>query len=364
MMDKRLQQEVEQQFGRAIPSKIWDHLQKRGSFGDGIPTGKAWNDLTELIWDLLEIKGELIEKAESSLPRDTPARGDVQAALSLVVARAADRDQESAAFRSEVLNGILLQLEDVQTWINDQQARDGEPTWWLELPLPAGTRVRDTRRGLVAEPAVTVSARSPARIGGVSRRMLWYATATSEWQHCVLVTQGAVLDRLRVLSERLSQANGWQPAQATVFVLTGRAPLIPAVRFNVSAEARGRITMEADPALTPRELADSYRRLRRDVLGTRRVKRLSRKHLELAVFGTSRPDDEPWEDRCAAWNRAYPKLAYPKEKLSYFKRDCEKAQERLTSPRIAVSDILEFMRPKPAVRENEPDAKAKRTRRR
>ncbi len=341
-MDDGSRPQVEAQFGRALPSKIWKFLEKEGRFRDGIPVGEAWNDLTERIWDLFELTGEPIDKAESNLARGAPARGDVQAALSLVVARAADRDQHVLAFRSEVLSGTLLAVDDVERWIKDQQKKDGEPTWWLEVAVRPGTRIRHTRKGLVATPAVTISAKSPGPVGGVSRRLLRYGTATSEWQHSVMVTQGGVLDGLRDLSERLSRENGWQAAQATVFVLTGRAPLIPAVRTHISAAGRGRITMEIDPAITPRELADRYRRFRGNVLGTRRVKRLSRKHLELAAFASSRPDDEPWDRRRVAWNRSYPKSAYAKERLSHFKRDCEKAQERLIAPRIALSDVLDY----------------------
>ena len=173
-----------------------------------------------------------------------------------------------------------------------------------------------------------------------------------------------MLDRLRALSEQLATQHGWATALATVFVLTGRAPLIPAVRMRVSSAGRGRIVLDVDPGLTPRELADTYRRLRREVLGKKRVKRLGRKHLDLAVFASGRPDDEPWETRRVAWNREHPEpqYAYEQNRLSYFKRDCLQAQQRLLTPRIGAPEALGWL-----IRQSDDKGavhdKAKRTRR-
>ena len=145
-----------------------------------------------------------------------------------------------------------------------------------------------------------------------------------------------MLDRLREISERLANFYGWDEAQATVFVLTGITPLHRAMRaearFSDPLPARSRITLTIDPKVTPREIADYYRAIRRDLFGGRRLRRLSAKHARLAVFAAQQPDDSTpaaqrarWNQECRAWKR--PKWRY--QETTRFKRDCQQALDRL-----------------------------------
>lgn len=123
---------------------------------------------------------------------------------------------------------------------------------------------------------------------GVSIETLDYGVAGNEWVHRVPVALGGVLDRLRQLSERLARQYGWTAAQAAVFVLTDQPPLVPPIRAVICSDSGGRARLDVDLAVTPAALAAAYRRLRRSILGPRRVKTLSEKHLCLASATAAR----------------------------------------------------------------------------
>ncbi|SDT57785.1 hypothetical protein [Actinoplanes derwentensis] len=75
------------------------------------------------------------------------------------------------------------------------------------------------------------------------------------------------LDRLGRLGKSLAASFGWQPAQATVFVLTGVPPLISSVRaivppVKVRHEAAldwsRRIVLDVDPAARSQEVVEAF----------------------------------------------------------------------------------------------------------
>ena len=72
-----------------------------------------------------------------------------------------------------------------------------------------------------------------------------YATPASEWVQRVETTRGGVLEELRILSGCLARAYGWQPAQATGFILTDVTPRLPGIRV----ECNGRLAPFDGPRL-------------------------------------------------------------------------------------------------------------------
>jgi hypothetical protein len=217
-------------------------------------------------------------------------------ALAILWAKEAEAETDVAAFRKEVLRGKLLRWEDVDDWLKKQAKADG-----LGKREPPGSQTQ----------------------------VLAYALPSDVWEHCLPTTANGVLERLRQISDRLSRHYRWQEAQATIFVLTGRVPLVPPAEAKIEREA---IVLTADPSLTPRQVADYYRQFRKEVLAGSRIKALSLKHLQLAAFAADRPNGESWAKKREAWNRSVPKKEWHYKNDAYFRRDCFQAQRRLLAP--------------------------------
>jgi hypothetical protein len=277
-------------------------------------------------------------KAGRRLSAEQNTQGERQKVLSFLLAQKAAEDPQVVTFRQRVLQGRLLSLQEVALWIQQQATRDGPPTAWLEVPVPKGTDLRrdPTTLSISINPTLTI-----AKVEGVEGprfRRLEYRIPGDNWIQSLSTAAGRVLEQLRVLSGRLTRQYPWQPYAATLFVLTGENPPITEISGSISAERGGRITLEIDPVLTPRQVAEAYRRFRRRVLGGKRLKTLSPKHLRLAAFVAERPEAETWQERMEAWNRAYPDWKYAQE--SNFRRDTGVAQKRQLTPSISWEQVL------------------------
>lgn len=192
--------------------------------------------------------------------------------------------------------------------------------------------------------------------------MLAYSVPSDRWERCIPTAANGVLERLRQISEWLSEHYRWQEAQATIFVLTGRTPLVPPAEAKIEREA---IVLTVDPSLTPRQVADYYRQFKKGILGGSRIKALSVKHLQLAAFAADRPSEEPWAKKMDAWNRS---RKSPEERYtiaSYFRRDCLQAQSRLlaTLPPPEARFLRYVGSQKKAEQEQGKDKRAQRRRR-
>jgi predicted DNA-binding transcriptional regulator AlpA len=122
-------------------------------------------------------------------------------ALSLGTAKEANKDGIVKNFRSKILRGRLLSWHQVQAWVEDQAARD--------------------RKGL-----------DPDQPPADDQNFLYYAGPDRIEKFLRPHTDG-VLSRLRCVSESLSRRYGWQPHQATLFILTGKAPLMPLIDHSI-----------------------------------------------------------------------------------------------------------------------------------
>jgi hypothetical protein len=160
-----------------------------------------------------------------------------------------------------------------------------------------------------------------------------YAKEGDDRDTGMLTRAGGVLDRLRVLSERLAEAYRWTRAQATLFVLTGLPPLVASLTADPIARedlpVLSRITLWIDPTLSPAEVAERYSAVRRWLLNEskERQRDVTEKHARLALFAAEQPRQTTWAIRMAEWNRAHPE--WPYTEVSNFTRDCLQAQRRL-----------------------------------
>jgi hypothetical protein len=255
-------------------------------------------------------------------------------ALSQLVARRAANDRDVVAFRAAYLPDGLVAWAEVEGWIDRQADRDGERTSDVSFTIPPGTAVEwDGPLPRFDPPIAAVTT-------GVhfSGRLLAYAMPGDGGVRRRTVTAGGALDRLGRLSETLTANFGWQPAQASVFVLTGIPPMIPAVRAEVPAvkvrydfelDWARRITLDVDPGASTQEVVEAFERARAEYHHAGR-RRTSVKHLRLAAFTGAEHVDKPWAERFRLWNERFPDWTYAQE--SNFRRDAAASQRRLLLP--------------------------------
>jgi hypothetical protein len=151
-----------------------------------------------------------------------------------------------------------------------------------------------------------------------------------------MTAEGGVLEELRELSEALAEVYGWHAGQATTFVLTGLVPLLALVEVRFKQrpmQVASRIVVEADPALSPKEVAEAYRSVRQQVLGPRH-RELTRKHLLLAYVAATKPASMSWSQLMGEWNaqigQLHPEWRY--DQVTNFARDGRRAIERVLNP--------------------------------
>jgi hypothetical protein len=259
-------------------------------------------------------------------------------ALSILIAESASKDEEVRRFREDVLDGRLLELDQVEHWIEDQVQVDkgaGRSTRLLQLvPLPPKHNIRREQKGDFLDPPLNL--KMLTRPATLHKKTLEYLVAGDEWVRRVPVAIGGALERLQVLSERLAHNHRWHPAQATLFVLIGATPLISVLSMEVQPSSSGastglsRIVLTVDPMVPPAKVRTSYERIRQKIVG-KRHREMRERQFKLAVFTKLSPEEEPWAKRMAKWNDIVPKkLRYGS--TSNFKRDAERAVERLLNP--------------------------------
>jgi hypothetical protein len=128
------------------------------------------------------------------------------------------------------------------------------------------------------------------------------------WVGRVPTVVGNLLDRLRLLSERLAEKYKWTDGQATAFVLADRIPLIGSLDITLKRNSNplfSRIVLEVDPTLSPREIAEAYRRKRLEIM-PKRYRNLSEKHIQLALFNAEQSKGRTWGVKMAEWNKTQP----------------------------------------------------------
>ena len=114
------------------------------------------------------------------------------------------------------------------------------------------------------------------------------------------------LERLRYLSEQLAKTYRWEPAQSTMFILTGEPPRIPALRAGTSLRRSPQhldamITVEVSPWVSSKAVERLFRKAQIQVMGTSGGRPPGLKNLKLFRFVTERIEIV---DRSAAKGRS------------------------------------------------------------
>ncbi len=344
MTSDDLRREIESQMGRSLPGRMWNFFLRKGyvqdvlkahDHGEVVAEIRARNLLTQ---DAFELLGDHRPAVEMLPAKQATRASERRQLVSVLLVQQANNVPAVRAFRESVLKDRLLKFDQVQKWLESQGKRDGKPSLYMgDVPLPDGSKEEHKpRHG-------GFSFRLPSRViwsSQLRRHLLKYGVPEDRWLRALLVRHGGALDRLRQLSEQLSQDFQWQPGQATIFVLTGMIPVLHEITWNANTRGRGLITLTVDPAVRPRDVAGAYREAQRQVVG-RRSRTLSLKHLKLAAFTDPQIRAEPWAKIMDRWNRTYPKYRYQRESL--FSRDVLQARTRVLSRKVMTEKILESM---------------------
>ena len=319
---------------------------------------------------------------------------DRQMALSHMLALEAGKDARVRSYRAERLGGHLLAWEQVDQWMQERFRASGPPTWWItDMPVAgAGSalgRVKQVSAWVPYKDSPSFTSFTHDKLQELFRwyqnpeelalltplllayptryelRFLWYRVPDDAHERCVPTTaeapggrtrtervrsievgpDGVVevecerevpipndLHLLREISEQLAIAYGWTTAQATVFVLTDRVPLVDLVTHAYGRrEIPGtpRILLTVDPVATPEEVLEYYRAVRQELLGMReRQRAITAKEVVLAFFLAQRQPlsvAETWASRRADWNAQTPDEWWYSQ-TSNFQRDCQRVR--------------------------------------
>ncbi len=297
---------INRQLNPPLNEAEWAYIESQGLLGD-LRCGRiAIEGLAEKVRQMRSAFGGHPPQTrdKNGLPPDERCRALAQVVAQLVT-------EQTAFFRKQYLGGRFLSEIEMQDWIKEQAEKEGEPGWVVTFA--------------VRELGDTVPIGPPR---AVQRLGLRYSFE----KPVIPICAGGVLDRLRQLAVKAAENYSITPADACRTILTGIPPVISPMHFTGSflpLPAASRFHITVDPAVTPIELMRAYRDFRRKHLKAR-VRKLSRKHLQLAAFMASRPADEKGADAMKAWNRKFRRWKYTH--VSNFLRDAAAAQRRLLFP--------------------------------
>jgi len=339
--DHELRQEVNRCLDRPVNDGEWAYVERTGDLRrfreHGNPAAVA-----ETIRQLRRAFGGAASQPEEAgfLPAGKRTYGgsrspDRVLALSDFIAQQARKREDVEQFRDSVLRGQLVKPEDVEAWIARQGAADGPPTLFLSVPLPKSNSLVWTSDGsLLTRKRIDTTA--GGSIISTSRIFLEFATPSGSFTQYQPVSITGVLNRLRMLSQKLASDYRWREAQATTFVLADLAPTLPIFSFSVHhglLPVADRLLLDVDPSVSPRELAILYRKALRKTYSEGR-ERVTDKHLRLAAFAAHRPKGQTLAQGRKVWNRENPDLKY--EYHTNFGRDL---QDALRKVRLTKEDL-------------------------
>jgi hypothetical protein len=336
--DHELRDDVNARLDRPMSNSEWGALIRTGEVRRFREQHANPEALAEAIRQFRRDFGGAASKPEQRglLPKGKRSYGGLRdsdrvLAISDFISQQARMREDVKQYRESVLRGQLIEPDDVEPWITRQASADGPPTLFVSLPLPKGNQLVTNPQGdLVTKKAIDTTKKDA--IVSTSRIFLEYGTPGGGFIQFQPVSMTGVLNRLRMLSENLASDYRWQKSQASTFVLTDLAPILPSFSSSVHhglLPVADRVTLEVDPSVSPRELAALYRKAIQRIYGRDR-ERVTDKHMRLAAFATSRPAGQTLAESMKVWNRHNPDLKY--EYNTNFGRDLKDAlrKTRLT----------------------------------
>lgn len=349
MTDSDIQKKINRLLGGTLTEGEWNLLVKKYFIEEIRRDGETciraakevreWREATHSP-KLDESEKEIDEnkKVDMLSEDEVQASANRSVTISVIVAQEAREDAGVKQFRSQVLADKLLSPEEAREWIAQQVEADGPPTIWVtNIPLPSMDEeimlklTPERSPFTLGFPICRVELPTGQIIGHLGSQIhpLQYGRPDG-WTDSVPTTFGGTLECLRQLSERLAESHKWTTAQATLFVLTDQTPFISPIVSTIvrkSTPLFSRIVLEIDPTLSPKEVTEEYRRLRKEFVATR-YRNLSKKHRQLALFREQHSKRETWALMMAEWNKTQPP-EWKYENSRNFAHDCLQARRRL-----------------------------------
>ncbi len=390
------EEELRQRVGklRNVPEQSWAYLSRQGYVEEALDRGTDEEAVEYFIKNFDELRAASPEPTSWTQRRDDgdddPDREVIRGSLS-----DSDREREAAVeeylamcaacdgatrqFRKRVLGDRLLTAEEARALVKSPAARFFDETDFDyaggEIPLVGhrATLVGHTReRGngwevyyrsqvTVEPPGSTRNVEDfeyeppweeTRRSGAIDRKYggggleLFFVNERGRARRRA-VWRRSPLERLCHLSERLAKRYRWEPAQSTMFVLTGKPPRTPALRAMTSLQFSPQhlgatITVEASPWVSSKAVERLFCKAQIQVMGTSGGRPPGQKNLKLFRFVAERieiadrseTDEKPptpsadvivapdnMEHPCDLkthdgkvivdeWNKAYPEWAY------------------------------------------------------
>jgi hypothetical protein len=299
------------------------------------------------------------KRAALALPTNEEARAKAVADYVARLAecsrnRAGHRQDDVQAYRDEFLGGRTIRPAQARRLMASPLAALADPGDLEGLGtnllaheahiVDLWTEPHDEVNGLLVEVVTLEIVRHPERRRGGRRgnpvRLRRTVTGINlvavppevDPRGAVQVWQNSVLYRLGWVARRLSSRYPWHEADAAWYVLTGETPPIPPLSISTQIRRRGdfdhvRVTITAEPWLSPRSIARAYGLEQHRFLGSRgRV--MAPKGIRLFAFVVSQLDSRgrlpSWRRLMREWNKRHAEARYGEVRI--FERDFRRAQ--------------------------------------
>jgi hypothetical protein len=359
---------IREELNRQLPESPvtdleWDHLVDQGYVADVEVEASEVDDLVGTLRQLRRTFGGTrqtfgpTERIEAPPPKDQSITERIDA-LSTIFAAWAAEDSDVKRFR----NRHLLDWDDlaVRSWLKNHR-RGTPPEVRLLKEDQVLTWITQAHHARSATGDGDEHVTELVRIGGRTDTLDY---VVDQQVRRVTVDANGPLGELAKVADRLTHRFRWHPAEATVFVLTGKRPEV--LILTASAETRTdvatRLILTIDPVLPPQQVAEFYADVRAQIAPVHVPRHLSAKHYRLAQHVGPRvsvkvlpraqltgPGRRPgststdwvtkvmpvppstWATFYAEWQRTVsPKWRYSQQ--SNFQRDAKKALLRLLWP--------------------------------
>ncbi len=310
--------------GREPKLETWEYLEERHRVSEVLYEfeGEEQEEQAQRLFDEIRSLEDFSSRPARSrtrhtIPPDTRAR-----ARARILAAEAAQIPEVATFRSEVLRGHLLRPDRVLQWIKRKAGKQSAVSGW-------SFRLENTDGSLVRAPWA-IEAVSPDLRSSLELTLLDGESPV----HFGICADG-ILGRLKSVSLLLEGRYRWPEHETIQFLLAGVPPTTgPIAKVLVDHSQEDfrflRITIEADPTASPREVADLFSKARSPE--RTRSKPLSKKHAELGVFASAQNDGRTWAEAMTNWNFMHPEEQYGD--AGRFTRDCRQAYKRIMRTEI------------------------------
>jgi hypothetical protein len=170
----------------------------------------------------------------------------------------------------------------------------------------------------------------------------WYSPG-SDWPNQIPVPRGSLLEKINSTAIELAKIFPWNRGAASVFLICGETPSIPAVTLQIPGgqlAAAARVTLDVDIWQKPSDVASLFKRVQRRVLKNRKRQRsLSQKHLTLAVFAAENKQGTTYRELKLIWNKRHRVWRYVGSD-EHFAKDCKRAQDRLLMDGLRIESDL------------------------